>query len=80
MRSKLAIPMVVMADPPRIATAIKDKKLILAKLCRETAGPRVRLPIEEIVLSYRKKKQQEGKCTTDSGGCSHREAASDRAR
>ncbi len=59
MLPKLAIPKVLMADPPRTATAIKDEKLSLAKLCRETADPRVRLPIEEIVLSYRKTSRKE---------------------
>jgi hypothetical protein len=54
---KLAIPKVLI--PPRTATAIKDEKLNLAKLCRETADPRVRLPIEEIVLSYRKTSRKE---------------------
>ncbi len=60
MLPKLAIPRVLKADPPRTATAIKDEKLSLAKLCRETADPESgRLPIEEIVLSYRKTSRKE---------------------
>lgn len=56
---KLAIPKVLMADPPLTTPAIGDEELSLAKLRRETADPRVRLPIEEITLPDRKISREE---------------------